>query len=278
VLAFNHSPVMTAFAAMDLDFLSGGRFILGLGAAHPNRNNNWYGGRDAGKPVSQMREYVEVLRAVMDTAAGGNLRYDGTYYHVDARGLFPRSLPPPRPRVPIYLASVKPRMTALAGEVADGVIGNPMFSPRHVREVILPPLGEGLARAGRRREQIEVLGQCFTVIDDDLATAYQVGAGAMLFNIWARIYDDIFAAHGFGGIADEVRALQRTGDRARAIERIPRELVDTFCAVGPVDRVRAKVAEREGLLDTVILAVPSTGRTRAEQDHYRDRILTAFGA
>jgi alkanesulfonate monooxygenase SsuD/methylene tetrahydromethanopterin reductase-like flavin-dependent oxidoreductase (luciferase family) len=71
VLAFTHSPVMLAFAALDLDFLSQGRFILGLGAAHPNRNNNWYAGHDAGKPVPQMRECLQVLRLIMDKAATG---------------------------------------------------------------------------------------------------------------------------------------------------------------------------------------------------------------
>jgi alkanesulfonate monooxygenase SsuD/methylene tetrahydromethanopterin reductase-like flavin-dependent oxidoreductase (luciferase family) len=62
VLAFAHSPVMLAFSALDLGFLSGGRFILGLGVAHQNRNNNWYAGHDAGKPVSQMREYLQMLQ------------------------------------------------------------------------------------------------------------------------------------------------------------------------------------------------------------------------
>ena len=60
-LAFNHNPVMLAFLAMHLDFPSQDKFILGLEVAHQNRNKNWYAGRDEGKPVSQMREYIEVL-------------------------------------------------------------------------------------------------------------------------------------------------------------------------------------------------------------------------
>jgi alkanesulfonate monooxygenase SsuD/methylene tetrahydromethanopterin reductase-like flavin-dependent oxidoreductase (luciferase family) len=78
VLTFTHSPVMLAFAALDLDFLSQGRFILGLGVAHQNRNNHWYAGHDAGKPVSQMREYLRVLRLIMEKAAsGGRDRFPG---------------------------------------------------------------------------------------------------------------------------------------------------------------------------------------------------------
>ena len=194
VLAFTHSPVMLAFEALDLDYFSQGRFILGLGVAHPNRNNNWYAGHDAGKPVSQMREYIEVVRLVMDTAqqGGGSIEYEGRFYQIKARSFFGRSTPQPRPRLPVYVAAVKPRMAALTGEVADGLVGNPMFSAKHVGDNILPNLAAGLRKAGRQRADVEVLGQCFAVLDDDLATAYRIGAGAMLFSIWAMIYDDIF--------------------------------------------------------------------------------------
>lgn len=277
VLAFTHSPVMLAFAALDLDFLSQGRFILGLGVAHQHRNNNWYAGRDAGKPVSQMREYLQVLRLIMDKAAkGGEVEFQGQFYQIHARNFFARSTPQPRPHVPLYIAAVKPKMAALTGELGDGLVGNPMFSPQHVRENIVPGLQAGLSKAGRKREDVEVLGQCFAVIDDDLATAYRIAAGAMMFSIWANIYDDIFAAHGFAETVAQVRAMQRTPERLQAIDLISREMVDAFCAVGPVDRVRAKVAEREGLLDTVILAVPATNTTREQQDYYRTKLLTAF--
>lgn len=277
VLAFTHSPVMLAFQALDLDFLSRGKFTLGLGVAHQNRNNNWYAGRDEGKPVSQMREYIEVLHLIMDSASkGGDVEYQGKFYHIHARNFFARTIPQPRPRAPIYIAAVKPRMAALTGELGDGLIGNPMFSPRHVRENILPPLKTGLDKAGRSRSAIEVLGQCFVVIDDDLTTAYRIGAGAMMFSIWARIYDDIFIAHGFADPVEKVRAMQRTPEKEKAIELIPREMVDAFCAVGPIDRVRDKLHEREGLLDTTILAVPNTGTTQEQRDYYRDKILEAF--
>jgi alkanesulfonate monooxygenase SsuD/methylene tetrahydromethanopterin reductase-like flavin-dependent oxidoreductase (luciferase family) len=153
-----------------------------------------------------------------------------------------------------------------------------MFSPHHVREQIVPGLQVGLNKAGRNRSDIELLGQCFTVIEDDLQTAYRIGAGAMLFSIWASIYDDIFAAHGFAETVTQVRATQRTAERQRAIELIPHDMVDAFCAVGSIDRVRAKVREREGLLDTVILAVPATSTTREQQDHYRHKLLEAFAS
>lgn len=277
-LAFTHSPVMLAFAAMDMDLVSGGRFNLGLGVAHPNRNNNWYAGRDDGKPIGQLREYVALVRLIMEKApGGGEIQFEGKHYHVRARRFFPRMIPQPRPRVPVYIAAVQRKMSALAGEVADGLIGNPLFSVQHLNEIVLPGLGTGLAKAGRDRADVELLGQCFTVIDDDLGAARRVAAGALLFSIWARIYDPIFAAHGFGKVLDEVRETQKTGGRD-PIDAIPPEMVDAFCAAGPVDRVRARIAERAGLLDTVILVVPSTATTREQQDHYRGKILETFQA
>jgi probable F420-dependent oxidoreductase len=279
VLAFNHSPVMLALSALDLDLLCGGRFILGLGAGDPRRNNDFYAGHDAGKPVSQMREYISVLRLVMERAAsGGEVTFDGRFYRLKGRGLLARAARQPRARVPVYIAAVKPKMARLVGEAADGLVGNPMFSPRHVSEVVLPALRAGLEAAGRRRSDVEVLGQCFAVIEDDLATAYRVAAGAMLFSIRVRAYDDIFAAHGWGETIEKVRAAYRAGGAAKAVEEVPRELVDNFCAVGPADRVRARVAEREGLLDAVILGVPVTQTTPEEQDHYRKKLLEVFGS
>ncbi len=277
VLAFNHSPVMLALQALDLDVLAGGRFILGLGAADRHRNNNWYGGRDGGKPVSQMREYVEVLRLAMDKMeAGGDLEYDGVFYQIAAKNFFARSIPRVRPRIPIYIAAVKPRMAAMTGELCDGLIGNPLFSPQHVQENILPPLKTGLDRAGRDRSAIEVLGQCFAIIDQDLAAAYRIAAGAMLFSIWAGAYDEIFAAHGFSEAVCQVRALGGTGKKDKGLDLIPRELIDAFCAVGPIDRVRGRLNERKGLLDTTILAVPNTGTSEEQRQHYRNKILESF--
>ena len=113
-------------------------------------------------------------------------------------------------------------------------------------------------------------------LDDDLTTAYRIGAGAMMFSVWARIYDEVFAAHGFSETVEQVRSMQRTPDTDKAVELILDDMVDAFCAVGPIVRPRAKIDEREGLLDTTILTVPNTGTTQEQRDYYRDKILDAF--
>jgi probable F420-dependent oxidoreductase len=276
-LAFTRSPVMLAFCALDMDLLTGGRFILGLGVGSTARNNQWYAGRDAGRPVSQMREYIEVARLAMQAAQeGGPFSFDGEFYTVDARNMLRRPSAQPRPLVPIYVAAVRSRMAFLVGEMADGLVGSPLFSPRYLREFILPAVGEGLKKSARTRDQVEVLGQCVTIIEDDLAIAYRVARGMMLFQIWARIYDSLFEFHGFGDVVARVRAIQKGEAKGDPSDEISEEMVDAFCAVGPLERVRETVAEREGLLDTVILTVPFTGTTPQQQDQYRNRILKAF--
>ena len=103
VLAFTHSPVMLAFQALDLDLLSQGKFTLGLGVAHQHRNNNWYAGRDEGKPVSQMREYIEVLQLIMDKAeAGGRGQLRGQVLQY-SRAQFLSSYNPEGPSTCAYL-------------------------------------------------------------------------------------------------------------------------------------------------------------------------------
>ncbi len=278
-LAFTHSPVMLTFAAMDMDLASGGRFRLGLGVAHPNRNNHWYAGRDAGRPIAQLREYVEVSRLVMEKAqVGGELEYEGEFYRLRARNFFARPTRQPRPRVPIYLAAVQRQMARLAGEVADGLIGNPLFSVQHVRDVVAPAVAEGLARANRSRADLELMGQCFTVIEEDPDTAYEVAARALLFSIWARIYDPVFSAHGFEDVVSRVRDAQKSGAGLDAARVVPREMVDAFCAVGARDRVCEAIDARREHLDTLILTVPSTGLSPDDQARYRERILETFGS
>jgi hypothetical protein len=120
----------------------------------------------------------------------------------------------------------------LTGELGNGLICNPIFSPQHVRGHILSAPKIGLDQAGRSRSDAGVLGQRFAVIDDDLTTAYRIGAGAMMFSIWARIYDDIFAADGFSETVDQVRSRQRTTDTDKAVKLISYEMVDAFVRSG----------------------------------------------
>lgn len=142
------TPANLAMAAMSLQTLSGGRFLLGLGTSGPQVMEGWHGVRFA-SPLAATRETIDIVRRV---AAGERLEHRGRVYDVPlpgGPGRAIRSMLPPSP-VPIYIAALGPKNLALTGELADGWIGN-AFLPEHAADAFLPYLQEGVARAGDGR-------------------------------------------------------------------------------------------------------------------------------
>src|SRR3989441_12108344 len=175
-LAFVRSPWVTALSALDLDVLSGGRFILGLGTGLKRLNERWHGVA-YGKPTPHIRECVKLIRLITERAHTGEpIRFSGHYYDVDIQG-WQRPLAPTRENIPIYLAGVREGMIRTAAEVADGLLGHPIYSLRWINDVVLPSLSRGLRDGGRRRGNIEVLPDAYCTVDQEFRAARLV-AGA----------------------------------------------------------------------------------------------------
>ena len=128
-IAGARSPFETAFAALDLDRISSGRFVLGLGASTRWVTRSHFG-VDWPKPVLQLREHVAAVRHIVAHAHTGLTPFEGEYFRADFEGLEPAA-PPVRPAIPIWLGALRARMTRLAGEIADGVIGHPLWGVDH---------------------------------------------------------------------------------------------------------------------------------------------------
>ncbi|MBB5078929.1 LLM class flavin-dependent oxidoreductase [Nonomuraea endophytica] len=141
-LAFTRSPLTLALEALDLDELTGGRFVLGLGVGARRLNERWHHVA-ADRPVTRLRETVEIIRAVV---AGTPPVVEGETRRADLRG-FRRPHRPVRAAIPIYLAAVGPQLTRLAGRIADGWISHELCSPAYVREHVLPNLCQATAPA-----------------------------------------------------------------------------------------------------------------------------------
>ncbi|MEV4894439.1 LLM class flavin-dependent oxidoreductase [Nonomuraea sp. NPDC055795] len=139
-LAFTRSPLTLALEALDLDELTGGRFVLGLGVGARRLNERWHHVA-ADRPVTRLRETVEVIRAVV---AGTPPVVEGDTRRADLRG-FRRPHRQARAAIPIYLAAVGPQLTRLAGRIADGWISHELCSPAYVREQVLPNLSQAKA-------------------------------------------------------------------------------------------------------------------------------------
>ena len=142
--AVGRSPLVLACEARDLDELSGGRLLLGLGTGTVRMQQDWHGA-DGRSPAPRLEELVPLLRRIWAMDASG-VQHEGRFYRM---ALQPTAEVTPRPPIPVYLAGFNPRMVQAAGAVADGLVGHPIFTRRYVEEVVRPALAAGAARTGR---------------------------------------------------------------------------------------------------------------------------------
>jgi F420-dependent oxidoreductase-like protein len=240
------SPAMTAMTAATIDELSGGRMLLGIGSSGPQVAEGWHGQR-FGRQLQRTREYVAVVRKAL---ARERLEFAGETLELplpDGPGKALKLMITPRQeRIPIYLAAIGPRNTALAGEIADGWIPT-FFSPEFVAD-FRELLREGADRAGRSLDGFDIAPTVQTYISDDRAEArnrmrfvlalYIGGMGSRRQNFYNRLVQ----RYGFEEAAREVQDLYLDGRKAEAGEAIPDELIDMVCLCGPRDVVRDRLA------------------------------------
>jgi F420-dependent oxidoreductase-like protein len=262
------TPTATAMHALTLDHLSGGRFVLGLGASGPQVVEGWYG-QPYRRPLARTREFVEIVREVI--ARERPVTYDGEFYTLPvgadtpgATGLgrpLKPTVHPLRPEVPIVLAAQGPKNVALAAEIADGWMAG-FYAPRADAEQ-RALLDEGFAvRADERSrpEDFEVLATIPVVVRDDVESAadvvrphialYAGGMGAKEANFHKASLDRL----GYSEVTDEVQRLYLAGRKEDAARAVPTEMVEEIALVGPAAKVRADLARWEGTALTTLLA------------------------
>lgn len=275
--AFTRSAFNIALTAMDIDEASGGRFRLGLGAGVKRLNEAWHGA-EYGRPAPHLRETVEAVRLIMERAGSGEpIRYEGTYHDIDIRGWI-RPTRPLRQRIPIYTAAVQEGMARMAGDVSDGLLGHIICSTRWIDEVLVPSFETGLGRSGRSRADFTFTPGICVAIDDDEEAAYEAARRTLAFYATVRTYAPLFEIHGFQDEAAAVGAAFRAGDLANVATHVTNDMVDTYCAVGPLDKVRAKVSEVAERGDAVGLMPPTYFLEPERIAEYQRRIVAAFGA
>jgi len=249
-LAFPRSPTHLAHAAWDLQALSKGRFILGLGSqikAHVVRRFS----ADYERPVARMREQIAAVRAIWETWSGGEpLDFRGEFFQ---HTLMPPAFCPPdhgfgAPR--IGLAGVQPKMTELAGEAADVFLAHPLQTRKYVADTLLPAIERGLERAGRQRSQIEVSLALFAIESD--AEREDVRR-RIAFYASTPQYRPVLEAHGWESLGDELHAHTRAGRWDAMAACVPDELVDEVAVSGVSPRELSELAlsRYSGLVDRV---------------------------
>ena len=252
------SPVLIAQTAMTLARLTGGRFLLGLGASGPQVIEGLHGAGFA-HPLARMRETVEIVRQVF---TGDKLSYTGSQYQIPRPGGEGRpmrvSLPPVS--VPVYLAALSPKMLELTGEIADGWLGT-SFVPEGA-DAYWTYLDAGLARAGRTRAELDICqGAEINLVDGaGLAQVVASRKKELAFSLGGmgsgrtNFYNDAYSRQGWAEVAARVRERWQSGDRDGAASLVTDEMVLATTLIGTEDMVRARLeAWREAGVDTVRL-------------------------
>jgi F420-dependent oxidoreductase-like protein len=240
------SAAMTAMTAATIDQLSDGRMILGIGSSGPQVAEGWHGQRFA-QQLQRTREYVAVVRMAL---ARERVEFHGETLELPLPDGPGRSLKltiePVQKPIPIYLAAIGPKNTALAGEIAEGWIPT-LFSPEHVSQ-LRPLLEEGAARSGRSLEHFDIAPTVSVFITDDLQAArdamrpfialYVGGMGSRKQNF----YNQLVQRYGFEREAKIVQDLYLDGKRDEAMAALPDALIDSVALCGPKDVVRERLA------------------------------------
>jgi probable F420-dependent oxidoreductase len=249
-ICFARPPALVQLAASDIDELSGGRMVLGIGTAPPAWNENWYSVVKHEKPIARMKEFAQVCRLMWQSNQQQPVNFEGRALQI--RG-YSRMFPPFRERIPIYFGGMNPQMLKATGEVADGWIGGGITSPRFVNEIVKEHVRAGVKKAGRKESEVELICPVSCALSSDREQARNWGRLHIAFYANVAYYDIVLDLHGFQREAQAIRAAFARGDRAAAIQAVSDEMLDTFMLAGTEEECRGKVKQWAGCADVLSL-------------------------
>jgi probable F420-dependent oxidoreductase len=248
-VAFARNPMNLASIGYDLQMFSEGRFILGLGSqikAHIEKRFSmpW------SHPAARMREFILAMRAIWRCwNEGEKLDFRGDFYTHTLMTPFFNPGPSPYGLPNIVLGGVGPRMTEVAGEVADGFMIHPFSTVKFMRETTLPALERGLTRAGRGRADIEIAFPVMIVVadtDEQRAKNMTAMRSRLAFYGSTPAYKPVLDAHGWGDLQPELNTRSKRGDWGGMAGLITDEMVDEICVVGTTDELPDLIHARYG--------------------------------
>jgi probable F420-dependent oxidoreductase len=251
-VAFARNPMNLANIGWDLQAYSKGRFMLGLGSQiKPHITKRF--SMEWSHPAARMREMILAIRAIWDTWENGTkLDFRGDFYtHTlmtpfftpDAKEISPYGTPK------IFLAGVGELMTEVAGEVCDGFLCHGFTTEKYLREVTIPALARGRAKAGKTMEGFELVGPSFVVTgttEEEMAAAAAGTRQQIAFYGSTPAYKGVLDIHGWGGLQEELNGLSKQGNWVEMGNLITDEILNTFAVVGEPERVAPELITRYG--------------------------------
>jgi probable F420-dependent oxidoreductase len=260
VIAFARNPMTLAHQAYDLQLASEGRFNLGLGTQIKPHIEKRYS-MTWSKPAARMREFVLALRAIWASWHEGiRLDFRGEFYTHTLSTPFFNPGPSPYGLPKITLGGVGPRMTEVAGEVADGFLMHPFSTERFMRETTLPALERGAKAAGRTVADLEITYPSMVIVadtDEQLEQGRNAMRPRLAFYGSTPAYKIVLDAHGWGDLQPELNRLTKTGGWGEMNGLIPDDIIDTFVTIGTTETLASKLRRRYGdLVQRVTLDAP----------------------
>lgn len=247
------SPLTLAAEARDLDELSEGRFVLGLGNGTRRMISDWHG-LDPAAPAVRMEELVGLVRKLWNMHEGP-VEHDGRFYRLHFRPTGDVA-PPPR-AIPIYTAGVNPRMIETAGRVADGLLGHTLFTTGYIEDVVLPAIERGAEHADRPASSVQVASLIFASVSDDAEQARREVAAQIGFYSSVKTYAPLLETIGFAAEGERIREAFARQDLDGMVSAVSDRMIDALAVAGTPQDVRDGLRRYEGLLDHAILYVPS---------------------
>jgi F420-dependent oxidoreductase-like protein len=228
---FSRTPASMAQSAATIDEFSGGRMVLGIGVSHEITVENWYGAKIE-KPVTQMREYASILRAIFR----GEAPPEGDFFTTRFQFMGYAA----RPDLPIYIAALSPNMLRLAGEIGDGVMLW-LCNPDYIRDVVVPSVSEGRERAGKSLEGFDIVPAVTVALTNDVKAARATMRQELVTYASLPFYRAMLERSGFGEDLGAFDEGMQAGDTERAKAGLSDGLLESLAGLGSADDVRGAV-------------------------------------
>jgi len=252
-IAFARNPMTVALQANDLQLLSRGRFVLGLGSQvkpHITRRLSMPWSR----PAARMREFILAVRAIWDTwQTGAPLDFQGDFYAHTLMTPFFNPGPNPYGNPKIILAGVGPRMSEVAGEVADGIFCHAFLTERYLREQIVPALRRGAAKAGRELSEFEIFLPGMFIgrdTEEEMAKGREFVRRQIGFYGSTPSYRPVLDLHGWGALGEELTAITKRGSWDQLVSVVDDEVLNTFGIIGTPEQVAEEIRRCYGDIAT----------------------------
>lgn len=248
---YTRTPATMAQSAATIDEASGGRLVLGLGVSHRPIVEGWHG-QTIDRPVSELREYVAIVRAIL----AGEEPPPGAKWRTGFRLSMPA-----RPDLPVYVAGLSPRMLRAAGEIADGVVLW-LCTPRYVRDVVIPEITAGRQAAGRPLEGFDIVAGVPSALTGEAGAgdAFATMRRDLLLYFGLPFYRAMLDRSGFGADLERYDAAAARGDREAMAEAVSEDFLQALTAVGDGRSVRKGVERYRaaGVTSPCVSAIPRT--------------------